>query len=70
MAYQLPHRESINSRWLTATLISIYMIIAALVILYSFDEATSGDGNPNSEISRKDFSKHNYNDRYQLTGSK
>ena len=37
MAYQLPQRPHIASRWLTATLIGIYAIIIALVLLLSTD---------------------------------
>jgi len=41
MAYQLPPRQHIAKRWLTATLISIYALIIVLVLLLSTDSSGS-----------------------------
>ncbi len=39
MAYQLPRRPHIASRWLTATLVGIYAVIIALILLLSTDSS-------------------------------
>jgi hypothetical protein len=42
MAYHIPHREQGSSKWLTATLVTVYIIIAVLALLYGVD-STAGD---------------------------
>lgn len=43
MAFNIPHKEQTGSKWLTATLVSIYIVIAVLAILYGVENSTAKD---------------------------
>jgi hypothetical protein len=45
MLYHLPLKEHINSKWLTVTLVAIYLLITAFLFLNSSDKnvMTTGD---------------------------
>ncbi len=57
MAYQIPQRPHIASRWLTATLVGIYAVIIALVLLLSTDSNGNTDPGKRSGFSASSVSK-------------
>jgi hypothetical protein len=55
MAYHLPHKEHISSKWLTVTLVSLYVIIAALVFIYNMDGSNTKGNTPKNELTSKQY---------------
>ena len=56
MAYHLPHREHAGAKWLTVTLVSVYIIIAALVFVYGVENNNSKTMSPQSDYSKGNYS--------------
>lgn len=56
MEFHLPHREQVGSKWLTVTLVSVYIIIAALVFVYGVENTSSKSNSQNSNYSGKSYS--------------
>lgn len=56
MAYHIPHREHAGSKWLTATLVSLYIIIAVLALLYGVDSSKGTDNRQHENSSQEKYS--------------
>jgi hypothetical protein len=59
MAYHLPHKEHIGSKWLTVTLVSLYIIIAALAFIYNMDGTNSKGNAPKNNFSGESYTHDN-----------
>ena len=55
MAFNIPHKEQTGSKWLTATLVSIYIIIAVLAILYGVENSTAKDATQHRSLSNQSY---------------
>ena len=56
MAFNIPHKEQTGSKWLTATLVSVYIIIAVLAILYGVEKSTAKEAMEHHPLSKQAYS--------------
>lgn len=56
MAFNIPHKEQTSSKWLTATLVSVYIIIAVLALLYGVDSTSKQNAAPGNHQVKPDYS--------------
>lgn len=56
MAFNIPHNEQTGSKWLTATLVSIYIIIAVLALLYGVESSTAKEVRTQAPLSKQAYS--------------
>jgi hypothetical protein len=56
MAFNIPHKEQTSSKWLTATLVSVYIIIAVLALLYGVDSTSKQNAAPDNNKVKPNYS--------------
>lgn len=55
MAFNIPHKEHTSPKWLTATLVSVYIIIAVLALLYGVDNTSKQNAAPSNSRAKQNY---------------